>query len=101
MADMADELRKRLEQKPDQWTLAWWRSRLDDLEKCYRGATAAINRSLADYEESAKSIKELRQRVQALEQAREADRALLGEMAARLDRMAEFCRDLKKEKATK
>lgn len=98
MSDLHEEFQKRKDVQPDKYTLAWWNRRYDDLEKQFRGATAAINRALADYEWSANAIDELRERIATLEKDRESDRAKIGEMAARLDRMAEFMNEIKKGK---
>ncbi|MGH9931018.1 MAG: hypothetical protein ACREA9_17560 [Pyrinomonadaceae bacterium] len=98
MSDMAEELRQRPGVKPDQWTLAWWNERFSEVMKGYRGSTHAVNRALADYEDAQKSIAELRQRCDALEQCRDSDRAKIGELQARVDRMAEFLNTLKQGK---
>ena len=95
MTSLTDELKKRLDQKPDQWTLAWWEDRFREVLKGYRGATHAVNRSLAEYEDACKAIEELRGQVKLLEADREADRAKIGELLARVDRMAEFLTKLK------
>jgi outer membrane murein-binding lipoprotein Lpp len=102
---LSEELQKRLDQQPDQWTLAWWNERFGEVLKGYRGATHGINRALADHEDLGKSVEELRAKVKQLQADREADRARLGELQAefedmqgRVDRMAEFLTTLKKAK---
>lgn len=96
--DISEELQKRLNQKPDQWTLAWWEERFQEVLKGYRGATHGINRSLAEYEDACKAIGELRSAVTQLQQDREADRAKIGELQARVERHAEFLTTLKTER---
>ena len=91
MSDMAEELVKRMSVKPDQWTLAWWNERFAEVLKGYRGATHSVNCVLSEYEDARKAITELRQRCEALE----LDRAKIGELQARIDRMAEFLNALK------
>jgi len=102
MADLSDELRQRLAVMPDQWTLAWWEERFQEVLKGYRGATHAINRALAENSESWQKIEELRQRVQELESRvaleLEADRARIGELQARVERMADFLNKSKGQK---
>jgi hypothetical protein len=92
--NLSDELQKRLDQKPDQWTLAWWEERFQEVLKGYRGATHGINRSLAEYEDACKAIGELRQSVtktlEKILEDQQADRAKIGELQVRIDRMAEF-----------
>ena len=90
MNDLSSEFRERLASKPDQWTLAWWEERFQEVLKGYRGATHGINRSLAEYEETCKAIGELRQAVQGILDGQQADRAKIGELQGRVDRIAEF-----------
>lgn len=94
----ADELQKRLDQKPDQWTLAWWNQQFQECLKGYRGATHAVNRSLAEMEDAQAAITALKAQIAVLEADREADRAKLGELQARVDRMAEFLTKVKQDK---
>lgn len=90
MTDLSSEFRERLASKPDQWTLAWWEERFQEVLKGYRGATHGINRSLAEYEDASKAIGELRQAVTAILDGQQADRAKIGELQGRVDRIAEF-----------
>ena len=91
MSDMSEELQKRLDQKPDIHTLAWWNSQLQEIKKVYSGACHATNCVLAENEDARKLLKELTERVAAIE----ADRAKIGELQARVERMAEFLTKLK------
>lgn len=93
---MTEEFQKRQAEKPDKWTLAWWNQQFQEVLQGYRGATHAINRALAELEDAAK----LRERIEALEAAAEADRAKIGELQARVERHAEFLTQLKPKKAT-
>jgi hypothetical protein len=95
----------RMAQKPDQWTLAWWQERFDEILKGYRGATHAMNRTIAECQQSFLAVEELRKRCDALERDRQEDRAKLGaqeasfvEMQSRVERMAEFLNQLKQAK---
>lgn len=99
------EFETRQAEKPDQWTLSWWEERFQDIRKAYRGATHAINRTIADYQDAWTAIEEVRQRCDALERDRQEDRAKLGaqeasfvEMQTRVERMAEFLNQLKQTK---
>lgn len=99
MSDLHDKFEKLLADQPDNYTLAWWRSQFEEVKAGYRGASHAINRSLADYEDMSEHVAELRRTVSKLEAELEADRAKIGEMSARIDRMAEFLTKLKKQNA--
>lgn len=94
---LSDEFQKRMAVKPDQWTLAWWEERFQDIQKGYRGATHAINCAAAELEDAQKKIDTLRESIASLE----ADRAKIGELQARVDKMAEFLTQLKKERERK
>ena len=97
MSDMAEELAKRMAQKPDQWTLAWWSSQLDEIRKAYRGVSHACNCATAEIADAGKSIKELCQRCEKIEADLASDRAKIGELQARVEHMADFLNKLKKE----
>jgi chromosome segregation ATPase len=101
-----------LKQRPDDYTLAWFQERFQEVIKGYRGATHAVNRSLADYEDCLQAVKALQSRCDTLESQRDADRARIGELQAELlattdktDKMAEWiktnCTQCKREHATK
>ncbi len=96
--NIKDEFEKRMNDRPDAWTLSWWDEQFKDLLKAYRGATHAINRSIADYHGANSAIEEIRQRCEALERGRQEDRAKMGEMQTRVERMAEFLNQLKQAK---
>ena len=86
-----------LRQKPDQYTLAWFLEKFEEVTKGYRGATHAVNRALADYEDCWQAVKALQARCDTLEAQRDADRAKIGELQADLlatvektDKMADW-----------
>jgi phage-related tail protein len=91
MTDLSSELRERLAAKPDQFTLAWWEERFQEVLKGYRGATHGINLALSECEDVHKEIKDLQAQIKLWEQ----DRAKIGELQARVERMAEFLTKLK------
>ncbi len=90
---VSEELQKRMAVKPDQWTLAWWESRFQEVLKAYRGATHASNCVLAECEDAHELLKVLTERVASLE----ADRVKIGELQARVERMAEFLNKMKEK----
>ncbi len=93
---MSEELKNR---KPDVHTLAWWEERFQEVLKGYRGATHASNCVLAENEDLAKRNAELLSGLQAKIQAQaeeiKADRAKIGELQARVERMADFLGKMK------
>ena len=95
MSDLADELEKRMAQKPDKWTLSWWHEQFSEVLKGYRGASHAANCAIAEFADAHKAIEELRLKCQSLEEGRYADQAKIGELQARVERMAEFLNTLK------
>lgn len=106
---ISEEFKQRMDQKPDQYTLAWWREQFAEVTKGYRGATHAINRAMAEYADNCNAIRELKQKntflereleserakIGELQQDRETDRKAAGELKERVDRMAEFLNTLK------
>ncbi len=94
---MSEELKNR---KPDVHTLAWWEERFQEVLKGYRGATHAMNKVLAANEDVARLNTEIQttllDRIQAQAEEIKADRAKIGELQARVERMAEFLGKLKK-----
>lgn len=77
---------QRMASRPDTWTLAWWRQQMGEVVQGYRGATHAINRAIAELEDLAV----LRERCERLEQEAAKDRAKIGELQERVERMAEY-----------
>ena len=84
------EFAKRAKDTPDQYTLAWWNKQFSEVLTGYRGASHAINRSIAECESLGDSLAALRNKIAALERERDEDRAKLGELTARIVRIAEF-----------
>jgi hypothetical protein len=102
---LSEEFKKRLHEKPDVHTLAWWRSEFQEVLRAYRGINHGTNCVLVYNEDLAKANKELRDKIAIMEAAGEADRAKIGELqtslvevVARLDRQGEFLNELKKAK---
>lgn len=89
---LSEELKNR---KPDVHTLAWWEERFQEVLKGYRGATHASNKILAECEDISKQNVKLIVRIEAQDEAIKADRAKIGELQARIERMAEFLTKLK------
>ena len=83
---MSEELQKREAAKPDTWTIAWIEQRFQEVFKAYRGACHASNCVIAETQDVLKENRVLRERLELLE----ADRAKIGELQARVDRIAEF-----------
>lgn len=91
MESLSGELKKRMDQRPDQWTLSWWNERFQEVLKAYRGLAHANACVLAENEDLAKKVEALVE----FAKAAEADRAKIGELQARVERMAEFLNKMK------
>jgi len=95
---MSEELKSR---KPDVHTLAWWEERFQEVLKGYRGATHAMNKVAAANDDVLAANTELlakyKARIEAQNEAMKIDRAKIGELQARVERMAEFLGKLKKD----
>ncbi len=94
MTSMSEELKNR---KPDTHTLAWWEERFQEVLKGYRGATHAMNKVLAEEEDISRWNAEILARLEVQAEEIKADRAKIGELQARVDRMAEFLSKLKND----
>lgn len=93
---MSEELKSR---KPDVHTLAWWEERFQEVLKGYRGATHAMNKVAAENEDLAKRNESLQAILQSQSEERKLDRAKIGELQARIERMADFLTKLKQGSA--
>lgn len=94
------EFAKRAADKPDPYTLAWWSKQFQELMTGYRGATHSVNRAVALLDDCHGELIAIRKRVEAMERERESDRAKIGEIAARVERMAEYLNSMKKNGGT-
>lgn len=85
---------------PDTWSLAWFEKRFQELLHAYRGVSHAVNRSMALYDDFVSETAAMRKRCENLERERELDRAKIGELAARVERMAEHLNRQRKQGST-
>jgi hypothetical protein len=102
---ITEEFQKRLNDKPDKFTISWWNEQFQEVLRAYRGINHGTNCVLVYNEDLAKANKELREKIAVMEAAAELDRAKIGELqtslvevVARLDRQGEFLNELKKAK---
>lgn len=65
--------------KPDTYTLAWWRTQL-------KGISHSINRCNAEYEWAYDAVRELRKRADEQDAAMEDIRATIGELKETIDK---------------
>jgi wobble nucleotide-excising tRNase len=93
--------RERMAESPDKWTLAWWNKQFTEVITAYRGASHGINLALARTDEFQNAVAALRKRCDELERERDSDRAKIGELTARVQRMAEFLNDSRKKSGSK
>ena len=101
MHKLADEFEKHKDERPDKWTLAWWQEQFRDVVTGYRGATHAINRAIAELCDAREEAESLKSRIAELEREAASDRAKIGELAARVDKIAAFATELKAEREGK
>lgn len=101
MESIAKQFEQHKDERPDQWTLAWWRSEFAKVVQGYRGATHAINLANAGLVDAREQVDALRAECEALKRQAESDRARIGELSARVDRIAEFANELRLERETK
>ncbi len=92
MTSLSEELKNR---KPDVHTLAWFQSQIDEVKKGYRGATHAMNKVLAENEDISRWNAEILARLEVQAEEIKGDRAKIGELQARVEKMAEFLNKLK------
>ena len=85
---------------PDVHTLAWWQKQWSEVLQAYRGISHAVNRSMALYDDFVSEAAAIRKRCENLEREREVDRARIGELAARVERMAKHLNDQRKQGST-
>lgn len=84
----------------DRAQIAWWHKQLREIHRQYRGATNAINRCHADYEDTCNAIDELRARIDSQDAALQEALALIGELreqnsalSARMDAAAKYMQE--------
>jgi len=99
---LAEQLRAIQDQRPDEFTLAWWREQLAEIQKGYRGATHGVNRCLAEYSDLYETVESLRKEVQNATEARAEAAAAIGalqaqvkELEGHLEKAREAFRELK------
>lgn len=85
---------------PDAYTLAWWKRQWSEVLTAYRGVSHAANRSMALYDDFVSETAAIRKRCENMERERELDRAKIGELAARLERMADHLNRQRKQGST-
>jgi glucose-6-phosphate dehydrogenase assembly protein OpcA len=82
------EFNKRSESVPDAYTLAWWKQQFAELLTGYRGASHSMNRLAALCDDVLTENKTLRERLAKVESEQLQDRAKIGELQERIERMA-------------
>lgn len=83
-------------EQPDKYLVSWWSKQFEEVLAGYRGATHGVNRAQALYDDFLRRTTELQAEMSALYRDRDEDRATIGELRARVDRMAEFLNTLRK-----
>jgi di/tripeptidase len=82
------EFSKRADVVPDAYTLAWWKQQFGEVTTAYRGVSHFANRLAALCDDVLSENKTLRERLAKVESEQLQDRAKIGEMNERIERMA-------------
>jgi len=101
---MAELYKKRVKDRPDDWTLAWWKQQLAEVEEGYIGACHAINLSVAKSRAIQDKMKDCEERMVVMEARHDELLAQLGEMQAenvilakRVEEMANWATKVQKQ----
>ena len=101
---LAEIHKERQASKPDVWTLAWWKSQIEEILKAYRGLCHTLSLAVANMQEYAELVERLEKRLESVETENKLLMAQMGELQAevtiakrRIDDMADWA---KKQKAT-
>jgi chromosome segregation ATPase len=104
MSTIKELMQKRMKEKPDKDTLAWWNEQFKGVVEGYRGLTHAVNRHLAgveDLEEQTRALRdenaELKGEIQDLRASVGKLNAMVTELADRLDKARDAYASLKKQ----
>lgn len=95
-----EQFSERKDMKPDAYTLAWWHEQFQEVVKGYRGATHSVNRAVEAFDDLQAQLKQLAKRCEELERERKADRAKIGQLQERVERMAGFLNAQRKNGST-
>lgn len=94
---LSEELLKR--PKPDAWTVAWFKSQIDEILRAYRGACHAINLAVANTRDNAAELKRHSEQMEAIQKENQLLQARMGELQAenvliqkRIDDMAAWAK---------
>ena len=101
MESIAKEFERHANERPDKWTLAWWHEQFREVVQGYRGATHSINRANAELCEAREQVEALAAKCAILERQAGEDRAKIGELAARVDKIAAFANEIRAERDSK
>jgi predicted RNase H-like nuclease (RuvC/YqgF family) len=83
---LAADLQVRLDLRPDQYTLAWWERRFEEVTKGYRGATHSINIAVAEIAKLTETNEALERELAEAKVTIGSLQAALTELIARVER---------------
>lgn len=86
---LTEELKHRMDSRPDKYTLAWWEKRFDELIKAYHGACHSINLSVANGRDTDTRQRKSDERIEQLERENMNLKADIGEMLSEIAAMKE------------
>jgi uncharacterized protein YlxW (UPF0749 family) len=102
--NMAELHRERMKSRPDEYTIAWWEKKLDEVTRGYLGACHAMNLTLAICrelrEKDQQRAEEFQKVLAALKDAQAKVGELQGEnelLAKRINDMGEWAKGIQKQ----
>lgn len=103
---LSEELHDRMNSRPDQFTLAWWKQQFDEVRQQLSGATQTINTAVANERDFWRELKAQRAVNERLRAELEETKAEVGKLQSeltgvrsRFDRLADWAnsqRDIEK-----
>lgn len=84
-----EEMKARMESRPDKHTLAWWDDQFETVAKGYRGLTHAVNCVLAEVEDRDSQVKKLAALVESWTEELDAAKAAIGKLQAEVTTLKE------------
>ncbi len=96
---LTEELKHRMDSRPDKYTLAWWEKRFDELIQAYRGACHSINLAVANTRDNETKLAKFGERIEQLERENINLKADMGELRSiieshseRIEKMAQWAK---------
>lgn len=92
MPTISEQMKERMDSRPDEHTLAWWQEQFTEVAKGYRGLTHAVNLVLVEEEDRNAKVEELRKLVEAQAKEIQEAKAAIGKLQAEILKYRETAR---------